>query len=890
MDVERSYIFRVLRWCCPDDLYEGIEGDLIEQYVRNKKEFGSSKAKIKLFFGAARFVRPGIILRNKLSFRLINTDMIANYLITAYRNLLKNKSFSLINIFGLAIGLAACLLITQFVVFELSYDRFNEKFDRIYRVTNDRFQNGKLIQHGTITYPTIGPAMAKDYPEIEEYTRLAPWGDLNAKIGDKYFRGAERIYVDERFFSIFSYKLLAGERHNILKEPFTVVLTEQTARKYFEVKDDNFDSIIGETIYEGNDLQPYKVVGVCENVPGNSHLYFDALTSYATLYNGDDKSADDSWGWSDMRHYLVLRKGIDPKELEAKFEDFSQRYFQGDKVSGSVEKFYLQPLDRAHLYSDFEYDVARTASGKAVWAMLIVAGFILLIAWINYINLTTSRAIDRAKEVGLRKVMGAAKRQLVSQFIFESLLVTVLAFAVAVVLVLALQSSFNQIIRNDLSITKIFALIESKYIIGFVLLLIAGAILSGFYPAFVLSGYQPVTVLKGKFQRSYSGQFLRRALVVFQFVASTALITSTLIVADQLSFMNRADLGMSIRDVVVVQPPELMSWDSTFISRLENYRNDVNKINGVVSATTSWRTPGRRLGRSFGIRLADQSSETHYTMSHLGVDWNFFNTYHIEVLAGRSFQPEDHNATWQNVRRIVINESAVKLLGLSSPEEAVGRELIWFGDRKWTIIGVVNDFHQESLKKPMEAMIFPPAYDINSDISIRIETANFPETIRSLEEVYKKFFPGNPFEYSFLENNYNNQYNDDKRFGKIISVFTGLAIVVSCLGLIGLSSYTAFQRTKEVGIRKVLGASVANIVSILSLDFVRLIIIAAILALPIAYFAMDYWLQEYAYRITPGVVSFLLPTVVVIVIAGLTISLQILGAARSNPADTLKYE
>ncbi|HEV8515536.1 MAG TPA: FtsX-like permease family protein, partial [Cyclobacteriaceae bacterium] len=393
--------------------------------------------------------------------------------------------------------------------------------------------------------------------------------------------------------------------------------------------DNDYSKLIGKTLFWGLDTRPYAVVGICENIPTNSHLQFDALVSYSTLYDGKDKDADISWTWSDMRHYLVLKPGVDYKQLESKFPAFSDRYFKGDKVSGSVEKFYLQPLKNAHLYSDYEYDVATTASGKAVWAMLIVAVFILVIAWINYINLTTSRALDRAKEVGLRKVMGAFKTQLMKQFIFESLLIAAIAFSLAFVIVLLLQTTFNQIVSRDLSLASLIQSLSLKHLTGLAALLIGGALLSGFYPAFILSSYQPVTVLKGKFTRSQRGNFLRKALVIFQFTSSAALITATFIVSNQIDFMNKADLGFNKNDILLVRAPELMTWDSTFVQRVESYKDELSKVPGVVNSTTSWSIPGRRLGRSFGIRLSDQPSDAHYTMSNLGVDHGFFDTYGI---------------------------------------------------------------------------------------------------------------------------------------------------------------------------------------------------------------------------------------------------------------------
>jgi putative ABC transport system permease protein len=880
---------KFLQWICPEELREEIEGDLVQRYYRDVKRMGERNARRRLEWSALKFFRPGILLRNKFTYQLINTMMLRNYVMIAFRNVAKNKVFSAINIVGLGIGLAACLLIFQFVTFELSYDKFHDKYERIYRVTNDRFQNGKLIQHGTITYPTIGPAMAKDYAEIEIYTRLMPSGDFNARVGDEYFRDDQSLMVDENFLSVFSFPLLAGERISALKDGHTVVITETLARKYFNLSKENIVDALGKEIYWGSDKQPYKVTGVCADIPSNSHIQFDALVSYRTLIGEGNTGADDSWTWSDFRHYIVLKPGANYKSLEAKFPAFSERYFKGDKVSGSVEKFYLQPLSRAHLYSDYEYDIARTASGKSVWAMLIIAIFILVIAWINYINLTTSRALDRAKEVGLRKVMGAMKRQLVSQFILESALVSCLAFVAAILFVQACQSTFNNVVGYPLNLWRVLSDMDSSGIAIFIGVMAGGIMLSGFYPAFVLSSYQPVKVLKGKFQRSSSGQYLRKALVIFQFTASAALITGTLIVSKQLRFMNTADLGMNITNVMVVQGPELMAWDSTFMERVENFKHALVNTTGIVSAATSSRLPGDRLGRGFEFRISDQPAESHYTLSFLGADYHFFDTYGISLNAGRRFVATDHKVDFKDISVAIINQHAVKLFGFASAEEAVGKELM-DGNRKLTIIGVVNDFHQESLKKPMEPIVFLPTYSTYGPTSIRIADARKDELIPLIESIYKKFYPGNAFQYSFIEDRYNGQYKDEKRFARIISIFTGLGIIISCLGLVGLSSYTAVQRTKEIGIRKALGASLLNIITLLSSDFMKLVTVAIVLSVPVAYFSMDSWLSHYPYRIALHWFLFLIPMLLVFVIAAFTVSFQVLKTARVNPANTLKYE
>ncbi|HEY0744427.1 MAG TPA: ABC transporter permease [Chryseosolibacter sp.] len=886
------FLLRLLSWFCPPALHEGIEGDLLEQFQVDSAERGVVRAKWLLAWRILQFFRPGIVLRNTFSLPITEFIMLGNYLLIAFRNIRKNKVFSAINVLGLALGLAACLFIFQFVSFEFSYDTFHSKLERTYRVTNDRFQNGKLIQHGTIMYPTIGPTMAKDYPEIEMYTRLMPGGTMNIKVGDQIFTAQNCHFTDEHFLQVFDFPVISGNRSTCLKDRYTIVLTETTARTFFGVKDNDFLSVIGKTMYWGLDPQPYKVTAVINDVPENSHIQFDALVSYATLFTPENPDADNSWTWSDMRHYLVLKPGTDYKALEAKFEEYSTRYFQGDKVSGSIEKFYLQPLQRAHLFSDYEYDIAKVASGRAVWAMLIVAIFILVLAWINYINLTTSRALDRAKEVGLRKVMGAYKSQLVRQFIFESVLISVFALLIAVVLVTLLQGTFNSIIDANLSWQKIFSGIDTQTIALFVLLMLGGMLLSGFYPAFVLSSYQPATVLKGKFNRSSKGQFLRKGLVVFQFTASAALITGTLIVSRQLKFMNDTDLGINISNTIIIQSPERTGWDSTFITRVETFKTELLRVDGVASVTSSNSTPGDRLPRAFGIRLAEHPSSARYTMSVMNVDYSFFDTYRIPILHGRKFVSTDHKENYDDITAVMLNVSATKLLGIQSPDQAVGKEIVWGnnGTRKWTVVGIINDYHQESLRKPKEPMVFRPTYSTYHEFSVLTSNGNEQKLVADIKAVFDKAFPDNAFQYRFLEEKYQRQYRDDHRFGKVISIFMILGIVISCLGLIALSSYTALQRTKEIGIRKVLGASLVSIVSLLSFEFIKLVIIATIISLPIAYVSMQGWLESYAYRININWLMFAMPLLTILVIAAITISFQVLKTAMLNPAQTLKHE
>ncbi len=881
---------RFLRWFCPPHLLEEIEGDLVQRHERDLVRHGASKARVRLCWSALGYLRPGIILRNSFTVRLFRMIMLQSYFTTATRNLLKSKVFSAINIFGLAVGLAACMLIFQFVSFEFSYDTFHEKLDRTYRVTNDRFQNGKLIQHGTIMYPTIGPTMAKDYAEVEAYTRMMPSGEANFKVSDKIFAGEQSIFADEHFFTAFSFKLISGDHLTCLKDPYSVVITEATALRYFGRSDTKYTEHLGTAIYLAGDSNPFKITGIAADTPANSHLQFSVLFSYSTAI-AQDAGADNSWTWSDMRHYLVLKPGADYKALEAKFEDFSNRYFQGEKVSGSIEKFYLQPMKDAHLYSDYEYDIARTSDGRAVWAMSGIAIFILVLAWINYVNLTTSRAVVRAKEVGVRKVMGAVRSQLIGQFIVESLVVTLLALAVAVGIVAAVQGTFNQMIRSELTLASALTLLDGQAIIVLTVFFACGIILAGFYPAFVLSAYQPATVLKGKHQGSSGGRFLLKSLVVFQFVASTALIAGTLVVGKQLSFLNEADLGLNIHNTIILDPPQRTAWDSVYLDRIESFKHAVLQIEGVTKVTTSGRLPGQRLGRNFGIRPADRPSDKQYTLSVMPVDHDYIDAYGITIVAGRGFLASEATMKYEDLKTVLLNESAIRLLELGTPESAVGKVIVMGQqDKKWTVVGVVKDYHQESLHKPKEAIVFRPAYWNNSRASIKLKDNNFERVLPEIETAFNQHFPDNAFGYTILQDRYEFQYRDDRRFGQVIRIFTGLGLIISCLGLIGLSAHMAVQRTKEIGIRKVMGASLFSIVSLLTSGFMNLVIVAALVALPLAYLGVDNWLSGFAYRIELNWLMFIPPILIVVGVAAMTISAQVLKAALARPAETLKYE
>jgi putative ABC transport system permease protein len=819
--------------------------------------------------------------------------MIKNYFKTAWRNLINNKTDSSINIIGLSIGMAACLLILEFVNYELSFDRFNKNASDIYRVTNDRYQQGKLIQHGTITYSAVGPAMKADFPEVLNNTRVEPMGNQILTLNDKKFEANNTLAVDNEFLSIFSYPLLAGNPRTALLDPNDIILTESMARKIFPVQNDNFSVLIGKTIQIATDSLPYKITGICENIPENSHLQFDMLYSYTTLFSGPNAYGPAKYDFtdSDFWHYIQLRHGTDYKALEKKLAAFSQRHFQGNKISGNDEKFLLQPLVEAHLYSEYEYEIGKTGSATAVWGMLIIATLIILIAWVNYINLTTARSMNRAKEVGIRKVSGATRPQLVRQFLTESLVMNGIALTIAFILIWLVQPNFNRLVDRDLSLSDLFSPTTHGLDIRWLIItgLISGILISGFYPAFVLSSFKPIQVLKGKYSQSGKGVLLRKLLVTTQFAATVTLIIGSFIVYRQINFVNNQNLGVDLSQVVIIKPPMLTSFDSSFVLHESIFRKELSQLPGVLAAATSSRVAGQETPRAFNTHRVDQHADLRLTIRNFGVDDGFFKLYGIPIVAGRNFSSTDYHADFHKLQNIVITESAVKSFEFSSNEDALGKRISVFGTN-WTVIGVAKDFHQKSLHFPMEPIMFFPTLGTYNLISVKLNTKNIAATMADIKTKYNSYFPGNLFDYYFLDDQFNALYKSDLLFGKVFALFAGFAIFIACLGLLGLSLFTTAQRNKEIGVRKVLGASVSSIVMLLSKDFIRLIFIAFLIASPVAWYLMHQWLQGFAYQISISWWIFPSAGLLAFIIALGTVGIHTMKAASVNPVKSLRSE
>ena len=800
--------------------------------------------------------------------------MLKNNLIIAWRSMIKNKVYATINILGLAIGMAAFLLISLYVRHELDYDSFHENKDNIYRVQQDRYNKGELTTQWAAGCAGIGPDLKANFPEVEKFVKMHSSSAV-IRYGDNLFKEEHTYYATTSFFEVFSVKLIEGIDSLVLKEPYTMAMSESMAKKYF-----GDENPMGKSLRH-NGVRDYIITGVYEDIPEQSHLQADMLYSFETYVDLAGEDARTAWGWDGFYTYISLKPGTDPKDLEAKLPDWIAEY-QGEDLAqydAGIE-FNLQPIESIHLYSDFMMEFKTNGDGNATYFLLIISIFIILIAWVNYINLSTAKSMERAKEVGIRKVMGSMRQQLARQFMVEAYLLNFIALAIGLLLMILILPYFQSIsgVALSLSITDSFL-----WITLFTLVVVGGTF-SGLYPALVLSGFKPAAVLKGKLSGSSSGAMLRKGLVVFQFIASLVLMVGTLTVYEQLSFMRSQNLGVEIDQTLVLTGPNIT--DSLYDDKFNSFKQILSSYPRISSIATSTSVPGNQPDwNAGGIRLVEETPAESNQYRVIGFDGDFIDAYGLELVAGRKFDLERSHE--QN--KVMFNESAVKLLGFATAEEVLNRDLYFWGVT-FQIVGVLKDFHQESIKKSFEPLVFRYMPNAGNFYSIKVQSDHIPETIELVREEWQAAFPGNPFDYFFLDDHYNKQYKADIMFGQVFSLFAALAIFIACLGLFGLASYMTMQRTKEIGVRKVLGASIASILMLLTKDFSRFIITAIVLAMPISWYLIDNWLQDFATKINVSWWLFVAPAFALIIIALTTISFQTVKSALTNPVNSLRDE
>jgi putative ABC transport system permease protein len=811
--------------------------------------------------------------------------MIRNYFLTAFRSFLKHRTFTFLNITGLSLGLVASLLILQYVKYEKSFDKFHERASDIYRVEYDYWQNGKLRFECAAAVPAVGPALKNNFPEVERYTRLYPINGVvsyeSPENGLIAHREEKMQITDSSVFKVFDFKLLKGTPNDVLRGPSKIVISERAAKKYFGVADP-----IGKRMKVDGEGNGYEVTGVFEDVPVNSHIKFDFLLSYQTLYNPDqttsEQDSETSWGWYDFNTYVLLQPGTDVKTLQAKWDNYVYNLLHENwEKRSSKQAFVLKPMTDIHLYADLlqESEPDQGGDGDSVYALTFIALFILIIAWVNYINLATAKSFDRANEVGVRKAMGAQAPQLMRQFLAESFLINFFAAVIALAAVRALWPSFSVLSGRDIPVSY---MLDFDFWLLLIVLFLIGTFLSGAYPALVLSRFKPVAVLKGKVMRTTQGNMLRKGLVIFQFSASVVLIVGSIVVFQQLNFMRQQKLGIDITQTLVIKGPGVT--DSTFREKSQSFKSEVLRISGVKSMTAASNVPGDEIFWAGGVKRLVGGPEAGLQGYTVGIDHEYIKAFDLKLAAGRSFDlehPDDQHA-------VILNRAMAEALDFKDPESALGEKIIQRDTM--TIVGILENYHQMSLKEEVVPLVFRYTPNRARFYAIKVETNDYQGVLAAIEQPWKAFFPGNPIDYFYLDQFFNRQYEADRQFGSIFSLFTGLAIFIACLGLFGLASFLTTQRTKEIGIRKVLGSSASNIVLLLSKGFIQLVLIANLIAWPLAWYLMDTWLQNFPYRIQLNPAWFIIAGGGVVLIAFVSVGVQTMKAALVNPAKTLKYE
>ena len=801
--------------------------------------------------------------------------MLKNYFKIAVRNLVRRKTFSLINILGLAFGIAACLIIYMYVSYEKSYDSFNVNAANIYRLKNVRYYASGTDSSAGCT-ARLGPALKEEIPEVVDFTRLRKISAL-ISLNNQYFNEENILWADSSLFTMFSFPLISGNANKVLAEKYSAVITREISEKYFG----NLDAV-GKTIHVGN--TDFKITGVAQNIPSNSYIHFDILLSFNTQLNDHF-----CWDCNNNNTYILVKSGTKKSELEAKLPLIVDK-LHNVREAGFDRAYFLQPLKDIHLYSNLRFELEKNGSAETVYFLSLVALIILLIAWINYINLSTARSVERAKEVGLRKVVGAGFRTLVRQFLLESFIINLLAVVLSLLIVEITFPYWTELTGIPASIS----LWKSTNIMMLLLVLVfVNPIAAGIYPAFVLSSYSPASILRGVFKSSGKGIFVRKGLVIFQFAISIILITGIIIFEQQLSFMKNKNLGINIKQKLVVNVPANIGEGQDRSITYNTFINELQNQSLIKGATFSSVIPGMENGDvTGGIRQSKQSYKQGKQVYFVFVAQNYLDFFNIDLICGRNYFNSELKDLYHKgfyAKGLIINESAVKEFGFTSPEKALGASILYDKDKIGNVIGVIKDYHQQSLDKEITPSIYEGVTRGNYFI-FDISTNDISGKVKSIKNNFAKMFPGNPFEYKFLDEFFDRQYKADIQTEQIFGLFTFLSIFISCLGLIGLSSLMTIQRTKEIGVRKILGASIKSLVVLLSKEFLKWVIIANVIAWPVAYYVMNRWLHNFAYRIGISWWIFVLSGGIALVIALMTISYQAIKAATANPVESLRYE
>ena len=793
----------------------------------------------------------------------------------AVRMLLKRGLYSVINISGLVLGMTAFVLINVYVFHERSYDNFHAKGDQLFRLKLNSFSNGVIDDEGAGVGAAVGPDLKTMFPEIRSYVRLRR-NQVMLAYGDAVFRETGVFFASEDFFTIFSIPLIKGVDSLALRDPWKMAVSESMARKYFGDEDP-----IGK-VMTNSGREQYEVTAVFRDIPGNSHLKIDAVFSFSSLEQIFGKEKDPyltDWGWVGYPTYIELDPLADPKVFATKLEGaMDAKMGTYLRSRNQWMSFELQPIQSIHLNSHFSGEIAPNGNGSTVDMLALVAALILIMAWVNYISLTTARSLERAKEVGIRKVLGSSKPQLVQQFLSESFLCNLVAFVLTIALVTLLLPQFGRLVGRNFHLLE---LINVENINFMLLLFLAGVLCSGLYPAFVISSYAPARVLKGSFKSSMAGNFLRKGLVAIQFATAVVLISGSLVVERQLNHMQQSPVGVNLEQVLVVEGPIVS--DSLYDMRFQVLRNEIMSYPGVESVSASSAVPGRAPRSGSNVSLQQRGPGESKSFNILFVDHDFVTTFGLEIRTGRDFSRD-----YTDDKSVLMNETGMLALGITDPQKIIGEKVLVYGE-PLTVVGVLKDYHYESMRNRIQPAVYWCDSRVSDFYSFRIHNPESLSQLVKLAEVnFKEQFPGNEFIYFFLDDLYNEQYRSEQQFAKAFGLFSIVGIFIACLGLYGLSSYLVLLRSKEIGIRKVFGASVKQIAVMISRQFVAVVLLANVVAWPFAWWLSHNWLSGYASRIDLSLMFFLIPGVFVVMIAILTVATHAIRAAYSNPVLVIK--
>lgn len=796
--------------------------------------------------------------------------MIRNYLKIALRTLLKNKGFTFINILGLALGLAVCLLIVLYVVDELSYDRHNTKYERIYRVNSD-LKYGGVLTSFAIVAPPVADALKTNFPEVENAVRISPALNIRFKKGTEEIAEDKVLYCDPTLFAVFTLPMIDGDPKTALNDPNAIVITASAAKKYF-----NKTAVVGQTLTINNDSIPHKITGVIKDMPAQSHFTAGFFLSILS----QESSRDKTFNHFSFSTYVLLKPGADYQQLEAKLPPLTRQWLSSsmniDKFEkgGNYIRLNLTPLKNIHLQSNRQRELAPNSNIQYIYIFSAIAIFILVLACINFMNLSTARSSNRAREVGVRKVLGSSRGALITQFLSESFIVTLTATIIAVLAAWVLLPLFNQLAGKQIIITsQIFTWLLPA--LGIIVIIVG--LLSGSYPAFFLSAFHPVDVLKGKISTGFKGGKLRSFLVVFQFSISIFLIIGTMVVYNQLQYIQNKDLGFNRDQLLLVKNVNALNDSQTL-------KQQMKQLPGVVDATLSAYYPTNTTHFPNSVTSERKSG---LLTEYWSVDEDYLHTLGMQVLIGRGFS----NQFASDSLAMVINQTAATMLGFNN--DALNQTLSvgnGANARKYHIIGVVKDFNFSSLRDNISPLVMVMNQDWRQWLCIKVNTKNLPAFLNQAKNEWKKLAPNQQFEYSFMDADFDALYHTEQRMGSLFVVFTSLAIIIACLGLFGLAAYAAEQRNREIGIRKILGAGVSTLVTMLSKDFIKLVLISIVIATPLAWLVMQKWLQGYAYRQNIQWWVFVVTAFTAVVIAFITISFQSIKAAMANPVKSLRSE